>query len=267
MDSLLTSLRELEDKIAQRERLLAGEQERRDALVSEAADALEKAAEELSKAGREMAEQLDERAKLLQEAAAAMRPGATQLSSSAREMRDVRRKAGSFLLQLATTSLGSAQANTASALARLEEVSRKQQEPLANPSTDAPLRMLRAQHHELLARLQRHERVRPDDSPGNDELCEPNTTHASKIPEDFWDDLPPLQGAAALARECQRCGRDVPRGRKRFCSRDCHQLYLESHGATDGTRAHQNYDYGTYDPEEERWGDGAMGRWGDPEYS
>jgi hypothetical protein len=65
MDSLLTSLRELEDKIAQRERLLAGEQERRDALVSEAADALEKAAEELSKAGREMAEQLDERAKLL----------------------------------------------------------------------------------------------------------------------------------------------------------------------------------------------------------
>jgi hypothetical protein len=73
--------------------------------------------------------------------------------------------------------------------------------------------------------------------------------------DDVWDDLPTSHGSASPGRECQRCGEAVPRGRKRFCSRECCQLYMEENGSLENPRRSRFYDYGSHDPEDERWND------------
>lgn len=67
------------------------------------------------------------------------------------------------------------------------------------------------------------------------------------------EDIPALQPSASVGRECQRCAEPVPRGRKRFCSRECLLLYQEENGHLEHAKRSAYYDYSTDDPEEERW--------------
>lgn len=67
------------------------------------------------------------------------------------------------------------------------------------------------------------------------------------------EDIPALQPSASVGRECQRCAEPVPRGRKRFCSRECLLLYHEENGHLEHAKRSAYYDYSTDDPEEERW--------------
>lgn len=51
------------------------------------------------------------------------------------------------------------------------------------------------------------------------------------IQKDEWADLPAFYGTGDLAqRDCLHCGARVPKGKKRFCSRECQQMHLVAHG-------------------------------------
>lgn len=59
----------------------------------------------------------------------------------------------------------------------------------------------------------------------------PATTPLAKITpaNDDWSDLEPYYGnGAPHSRDCQMCGTTLSHGRRRFCSRACHDLYREA---------------------------------------
>lgn len=48
---------------------------------------------------------------------------------------------------------------------------------------------------------------------------------------DDWDDLPAFYGSSApTERTCAHCGRELRRGKRRFCSRNCMQMHREVFG-------------------------------------
>jgi hypothetical protein len=80
----------------------------------------------------------------------------------------------------------------------------------------------------------------------------PNNVDIAAI-DQLIDALPALQPEASAGRECQRCAEPVPRGRKRFCSSECRLLYMEENGHLEHAKRSRHYDYGTDDPEDDRW--------------
>jgi len=114
------------------------------------------------------------------------------------------------------------------------------------------LDMLRQERDQRLAEL-RQQRVALLKARSSAPPARPPNVRTSV--EDVWDDLPAMHGAASPGRECQRCGEPVPRGRKRFCSRECCRLYLEENGSLENPKRSRFYDYGSHDPEDERWDD------------
>ncbi|MBY0488774.1 MAG: hypothetical protein K2R93_02925 [Gemmatimonadaceae bacterium] len=116
------------------------------------------------------------------------------------------------------------------------EIKAKQAE-IAHSVHDASLKLLRLARQRIL-REERNRLPRGADLVAIDDLI---------------DALPPLQPSATAGRECQRCAEPVPRGRKRFCSTECRLLYLEENGHPEHGKRSRYYDYGTDDPEDERW--------------
>jgi N-formylglutamate amidohydrolase len=80
----------------------------------------------------------------------------------------------------------------------------------------------------------------------------PNNVDIAAI-DQLIDALPALRLEASAGRECQRCAEPVPRGRKRFCSSECRLLYMEENGHLEHAKRSRHYDYGTDDPEDDRW--------------
>lgn len=58
-----------------------------------------------------------------------------------------------------------------------------------------------------------------------------------------------------LPHTCFRCGRNLADGERSFCSRRCQHLSFSELGTLERPLAWREYDYGSFDPEDELYGD------------